>query len=97
MSRNAPQTFAARAGNCLSLTIMTAAFAKEIDVPIRYHMALGDTVSSRNGGMYFSISHVNLTLGASQCGRILDNQRALLTIDFLPREDIRCQSLTEDD
>jgi hypothetical protein len=63
---------------------MTAAFAKEIGVPIRYQMVLGDAVGSRSGGMYFSISHVNLTLGALQGGRILDNQSAPLTIDFLP-------------
>jgi hypothetical protein len=44
MTRNAPQTFAARAGNCLSRVIMTAAFAKEIGVPIRHPMVLGDAV-----------------------------------------------------
>jgi tetratricopeptide (TPR) repeat protein len=93
MTRNAPQTFTARAGNCLSLVIMTAAFAKQIDVPVRYQMVLGDAVWSRSGGMYFSISHVNLTLGAELSGRILDNQTAPLTIDFLPGEDIRGQRI----
>ena len=93
MTRNAPQTFAARAGNCLSRVIMTAAFAKEIGVPIQHQMVLGDAVWSRSGGMYFSISHVNLTLGALQGGRILDNQSAPLTIDFLPGEDIRGQRI----
>ena len=43
--------------------------------------------------MYFSISLVNLTLGALQGGRILDNQSAPLTIDFLPGEDIRGQRI----
>ena len=93
MTRNAEQTFAARAGNCLSLVIMTAAFAKQIGVPVRYQMVLGDAVWSRSGGMYFSISHVNLTLGAELTGRILDNQSAPLTIDFLPGEDIRGQRI----
>jgi Flp pilus assembly protein TadD len=72
---------------------MTAAFAKEIGVPVRYQMVLGDAVWSRSGGMYFSISHVNLTLGAEQSGRILDNHSAPLTIDFLPGEDIRGQRI----
>jgi Tfp pilus assembly protein PilF len=93
MTRNAAQTFAARAGNCLSLVIMTAAFAKELDVPVRYQIVLGDTVWSRGGGMYFSISHVNLTLGKEQSARILDAQTAPLTVDFLPGEDIRGQRL----
>jgi Flp pilus assembly protein TadD len=93
MTRNAPQTFTARAGNCLSLVIMTAAFAKQIGVPVRYQMVLGDAVWSRSGGMYFSISHVNLMLGPEQGGRIVDNQSAPLTIDFLPGEDIRGQRI----
>ncbi len=93
MTRNAAQTFTARAGNCLSLVLMTAAFAKELDVPVRYQIVLGDTVWSRSGGMYFSISHVNLTLGKEQSARILDAQTAPLTVDFLPGEDIRGQRL----
>ena len=93
MTRNAAQTFATRAGNCLSLVIMTAAFAKQIGVPVRYQMVLGDAVWSRSGGMYFSIAHVNLTLGTEQSGRVLDNQNAPLTIDFLPGEDIRGQRI----
>jgi tetratricopeptide (TPR) repeat protein len=93
MTRNAAQTFTARAGNCLSLVLMTAAFAKELDIPVRYQTVLGDTVWSRSGGMYFSISHVNLTLGKEQSARILDAQTAPLTVDFLPGEDIRGQRL----
>jgi tetratricopeptide (TPR) repeat protein len=93
MTRNAQQTFTARAGNCLSLVVMTAAFAKQIGVPVRYQMVLGDAVWSRSGGMYFSISHVNLMLGPEQGGRIVDNQSAPLTIDFLPGEDIRGQRI----
>ena len=36
MTRNAAQAFEARAGNCLSLVIMTAAFAKHLGLPVRY-------------------------------------------------------------
>jgi Tfp pilus assembly protein PilF len=93
MTRNAAETFNARAGNCLSLVIMTAALAKETAVPVRYQMVLGDAVWSRSGGMYFSVSHVNLTLGPEQGGRIVDNQSAPLTIDFLPGEDLRGQRI----
>ena len=34
MTRTAGQTFAAREGNCLSLVIMTAAFAKHLDIRV---------------------------------------------------------------
>jgi Tfp pilus assembly protein PilF len=88
-TRNAAETFAARAGNCLSLVIMTAALAHELGIPVRYQMVLGDTVWSRSGGMYFSISHVNITLGAAGSTHMLNEQSAVLTVDFLPGEDLR--------
>jgi Flp pilus assembly protein TadD len=94
ITRNASQTFAARAGNCLSLVIMTAAFAKEIGLQVRYQTVLVDDLWSRSGDMYFSSSHVNLTLGITHIAdRILDEQSAPMTIDFLPPEDIRGRRL----
>jgi Tfp pilus assembly protein PilF len=90
MTRNAAQTFAARAGNCLSLVIMTAAFAKEIGLPVRYQRVFVDDSWSRSGDMYFASSHVNLTLGIGHIAdRVLDYDSAPMTIDFLPPEGIR--------
>jgi Flp pilus assembly protein TadD len=94
MTRNASQTFAARAGNCLSLVIMTAAFAKEIGLPVRYQTVLVNDLWSRSGDMHFASSHVNLTLGTTHIAdKILDAQSAPMTIDFLPPEDIRGRRL----
>ena len=39
MTRNAAQTFEARAGNCLSLVIMTAALARELNFTVQYETA----------------------------------------------------------
>ncbi len=90
MTRNAAQTFAARAGNCLSLVIMTAAFAKEMGLPVRYQRVFVDDSWSRSGDMYFASSHVNLTLGIGHIAdRVLDYDSAPMTIDFLPQEGIR--------
>src|SRR5207302_2949638 len=58
MTRNASEAFAARAGNCLSLVIMTAAFAKEMDFTIRYQNVFTDETWSRDGDFYLSIGHV---------------------------------------
>jgi len=93
ITRNAAQTFAARAGNCLSLAIMTAAFAKEVGLTVRYQRILIDDAWSRSGDMYFSSSHVNLTLGTMQRGRILDDSNAPMTIDFVPQDEIRGRRL----
>lgn len=85
MTRNAAQAFAARSGNCLSLVLLTAAFAKKLDIPVRYQLVFIDDVWSRSAGLDFLDSHVNVTLGArdavGQAGRA-DFSEA--TVDFLP-------------
>jgi Tfp pilus assembly protein PilF len=92
-TRNAAEAFAARSGNCLSLVIMTAAFAKEMGLPVTYQSAFLDESWGRSGDIHFFIGHVNVTLGPHQTR--LNNSTNLLvrqdetdlTIDFLlPRE-----------
>lgn len=87
MTRNASQAFAARAGNCLSLVIMTAAFAKEMGMSVRYQNVFVDETWSRNGEFYLSIGHVNLSLGH----RLIEYgpTESALTIDFLPPANIK--------
>jgi len=88
LTRDAAQTFQARMGNCLSLVIMTAAFAKELKLPVEYHDVAIDEVWSRSGGLYFANTHVNLSLGHS----LSDAYRSAvgssaLTVDFVPIPD----------
>jgi tetratricopeptide (TPR) repeat protein len=87
MTRNASQAFAARAGNCLSLVIMTAAFAKDLGMPVRYQNVFVDETWSRNGDYYLSIGHVNLSIGR----RMVEHEpnERTMTIDFLPPRDTR--------
>jgi Tfp pilus assembly protein PilF len=97
MTRNAAQAFDARSGNCLSLVIMTAAFAKALDLPVEYQKVFVDDAWARSGDIYLAIGHVNLTLGhrktdegayASRLGRRAPESDGM-TIDFLPPEDMR--------
>jgi Flp pilus assembly protein TadD len=89
-TRNAAEAFDARTGNCLSLVIMTAALAKEIGLPVRYQRVYVDDTWSRSGDVYFSIGHVNLSLGRRQIdGGFGHNDSDMLTIDFLPPRDLR--------
>jgi tetratricopeptide (TPR) repeat protein len=89
MTRNAAQAFEARAGNCLSLVLMTAAFAKELGLPVRYQSAYLEETWNRSGDLLVRSGHINITLG----GRLFDagTTRWLnpLTIDFLPAAEIR--------
>src|SRR5205085_8990753 len=62
-TRNAAEAFEARSGNCLSLVIMTAAFAKELGLQIEYRSAFLEETWSRSGDLVFRSGHVNVTLG----------------------------------
>ena len=99
MTRNAAQAFAARSGNCLSLVVMTAAFAKALDLPVEYQKVHVDDALSRAGDLYMSIGHVNLTLGRRKTddggfGYRVGKKPAEsegMTIDFLSSDDMRGQ------
>jgi len=92
-TRDAADTFEGRSGNCLSLVIMTAAFAKAIGLTVRYQSVEVDETWSRNGGIYFNIGHVNVTLGRSMTSLRFGQLETVrdTTIDFLPPGDLRGQ------
>jgi Tfp pilus assembly protein PilF len=88
ITRTAAQAFDARSGNCLSLVIMTAAFAHELGLTVQYQRITSKDTWSRSGSLYFSSGHVNLTLGKSGLSEASTYDRSqFLTIDFLPPPD----------
>lgn len=82
-SRPAAQTFELRAGNCISLVILTAAFARHLGMPVYYQSVVGQSTWTRSAGIAFHSGHVNLKVGSREnalpAGRGFDG----LTIDFL--------------
>lgn len=89
ITRNAAQAFEARAGNCLSLVLMTAAFAKELGLPVRYQSAYVEDAWIRSGDLLLRSGHVNVTLGP-KLGELQTRPFASpMTIDFLPADEIR--------
>ena len=85
MTRNASEAFDARTGNCLSLVIMTGAFAKAMGLRVTYQQVSVDEMWSRAGDMYFMSGHVNLQLERRQSDMLARYDRmGLYTIDFLP-------------
>ena len=62
ITRTASEAFAARAGNCMSLVIMTAAFARELGLEVQFQRITSEDTWSRSGSLYFSSGHVNLVL-----------------------------------
>jgi len=89
-TRMAAEAFEARAGNCLSLVLMTAAFAKHLDVPVNYQQVLVDDEFSRAGDLYLVTGHVNVMLGRHGPPPKGDDAQ-WLTIDFLPQSELRGQ------
>lgn len=89
MTRTASQAFEARAGNCLSLVIMTAAFAKEMGLQVTYQSAYREETWSRSGSLLLRSGHVNVTLGRRFIDAGTSQDLRDLTIDFLPPEQIR--------
>ena len=101
ITRTASQTYAARMGNCLSLVIMTAAFAKELGMPVRFRSVDVDDTLSRTAGLYLSSSHINISLGERRADAPRGYQpERVLVVDFIPRHEaarLRTRELDEDD
>jgi regulator of sirC expression with transglutaminase-like and TPR domain len=91
-TRTAAEAFAARQGNCLSLVIMTAAFAQWLGLPVSFQSVLVEETYSRNGDLTLASQHVNLVIGPPPLrpgvGRGTEDT---LVVDFLPAADIRGQ------
>ncbi|UVW28321.1 tetratricopeptide repeat protein [Massilia sp. H6] len=86
-TRTAAETYADRSGNCLSLVIMTAAFAKELGMPVRYRSVDVDDAWSRSAGLYLASAHVNISLGQrAESGVRSSDQDDMLLVDFIPQD-----------
>ncbi len=85
-TRTAAEAFDARAGNCLSLVVMTAAFARHLGLPVSFQSLKVEESYSRRGGLFLASGHVNLVLDRPRARglhrRTYDD--GALTVDFLP-------------
>lgn len=88
-TRNAQEAFDDRAGNCLSLVIMTAAFAKELGLQVRFQSAYDEEAFSRSRNLLLRSGHVNLSLGGNFYGARGTSYITPQTIDFLPPKELR--------
>jgi Tfp pilus assembly protein PilF len=91
-TRNASEAFEARAGNCLSLVIMTAAFAKHLNLPLSFQSVRTDELYSRLGDLTLASGHVNMVLQRLPARASFSQARSTdLLVDFLPPEELRGQ------
>ncbi|BAL94758.1 tetratricopeptide repeat protein [Rubrivivax gelatinosus] len=88
-TRTAAETFAARSGNCLSLVAMTAAFAREAGLPVRFRSIAVDESWSRSGDLMALSGHVNVGIGwPVAAGQVRRSKESTIVVDFLPGEQI---------
>lgn len=89
-TRNAAEAFDKRAGNCLSLVVMTAALAKHLNLPLRYQQVHVRQSFSRADSLTFASGHVNVVLTTlPPDSRRIYGEAEELTIDFVPAEELR--------
>lgn len=87
-SRSASETLRHKAGNCLSLVIMTAAIAKHFDIPFKYQNIKSTPVWDREGDLYLINGHINIRLIAHVGDKWSSIYHPVatksITIDFIP-------------
>ncbi len=90
-TRTASQAFEARSGNCLSLVIMTASFAKYLGIEVSFQAVLAQDIYSRSGPLFVASGHVNLVLGAPVRRAYDRYETETLVVDFLAQSELRGQ------
>ena len=95
-TRTAAETFEARAGNCLSLTLMTAALARELGLAVSFQRIVTNPFWTRSGNLLISGGHVNILLEPSRAvDSTVFGAVSGIIIDFEPGADIRSQRSRE--
>lgn len=91
-TRNAIEAFEAKSGNCLSLVLMTSAFAKELGLMVRYQTVHTPENISRDERTIYYSSHLNIVLG--KAGLYDSTNGSSMVIDFLTPKDAGKQRAT---
>lgn len=97
-TRSAAEAFEARAGNCLSLLIMTGAFAQAMGLNVHFQSVLADEAWERSDELHFFVGHVNIRLGARPSRLVVSGPADdWMVVDFLPGQDLERQRTREID
>lgn len=89
LTRTAAEAFDARAGNCMSLVLMTAALAREMGLSVQFQLVEVPDIWTRSQHFTLLNGHVNLSLGSGARGGLWTRDGGRTVIDFQPVEEAR--------
>ena len=87
-TRTAAEAFRDRAGNCLSLVILSATLARDLGLSVSFQEVLGEDSWGLSGDFIVASGHVNLVLG-QRAGVLLGDESQARVVDFLPSDRAR--------
>jgi Tfp pilus assembly protein PilF len=87
-TRTAAEAFRDRAGNCLSLVILSATLARDLGLSVSFQEVLGEDSWGLAGDFIVASGHVNLVLG-QRSGVLLGDESQARVVDFLPSDRAR--------
>jgi len=87
-TRTAAEAFRDRAGNCLSLVILSATLARDLGLQARFQEVLDEDRWGLSGDFIVASGHVNLVL-SQRSGVLLGDESQARVVDFLPSDQAR--------
>ncbi|WP_285164324.1 tetratricopeptide repeat protein [Shewanella goraebulensis] len=88
-TRMASVTAQERAGNCMSLVVLSTAIADVLDVPVKYQDIDVEPIWDRRGGFYLVNGHVNMKLLHRDQANTFSMRGSEILVDFLPERSVR--------
>jgi len=89
MTRIPSETFNERAGNCLSLVLLTSALADVLQVKVEFQEVEVPPVWDKQGDFYLVNGHINLRLLPPQNSDTVHLMKRAIQVDFLPERAVR--------
>lgn len=89
LTQTASETYAQRAGNCMSLVLMTSALADIFNIGTEFQDIAIEPVWDKQGDFYLINGHVNLRLLPAQSVHTVYVSTHAILVDFMPERALR--------
>ncbi|MGL5394375.1 MAG: tetratricopeptide repeat protein [Shewanella sp.] len=89
LTQTASETYAQRAGNCMSLVVMTSALADIFNIGTEFQDIAIEPVWDKQGDFYLINGHVNLRLLPAQSMHTVYVSTHAILVDFMPERALR--------